>query len=220
MSEARSFDAEPLFPNRADIDHHLLALFSARFVHSYPDARIEIAYADPSTAELNKAKTFPAFELGMAADFAEQKNQEGFNVYVGPALRGAHVKGRAGRGDVVTASRAWADFDKPDDDSRVDNLLKSRGLQPSEVVVTGSTPHRRFQVYFELADNVTPEQLERSNTSLKNWLGGDNVQNRGNLRERSTTRPGPNASAAMSQSSWCCTSRPTRRRAPSSNWPG
>ena len=181
MSEARSFDAEPLFPNRADIDHHLLALFSARFVHSYPDARIEIAYADPSTAELNKAKTFPAFELGMAADFAEQKNQEGFNVYVGPALRGAHVKGRAGRGDVVTASRAWADFDKPDDNSRVDNLLKSRGLQPSEVVVTGSTPHRRFQVYFELADNVTPEQLERYNTSLKNWLGGDNVQNPGNL---------------------------------------
>jgi len=181
VSEARSFDAEPLSPNRADIDRHLRALFPPLFVHPYPDARIEIAYADPSTGELNAAKTFSARELEKAADFAERKNRECLNVYVGPALREAHVQGRAGKNDVITAFRAWADFDRPRDDSRVATLLKTSGLQPSEVVETGRTPHRRFQVYFELVGDVTPEQLERANTSLKNWLGGDHVQNPGNL---------------------------------------
>ncbi len=167
----------PLYPNRADIDRHLAALFSPTFVHPYPDARIEIAYADPATGEISSARTFSVFELSKAGDFAERKNREGCNVYVAPALRQAEVQGRAGRNDVVGASRIWTDFDQPGDRARVDALVKEAGLQPSEVVVTGNVPHCRFQAYFEVTGNLTPEQLERGNTHAKMWLGGDNVQN-------------------------------------------
>jgi hypothetical protein len=169
--------AAPLRPNRSDIDQHLFALFSPSFVHRYPDARIEIAYADPATGQLNSARTFVAFDLEKAADFAEQKTNEGNNVYVGVALRHAQVNGRAGKSEVVTASRAWADFDEPGDDVRVDLLLKERRVQPSEIVETGRTPHRRFQIYLKMDAAVTAERLELANTSLKTWLGGDDVQN-------------------------------------------
>ena len=43
--------AAQLGPNTADIAAHLYALFSPMFVHDYPDAQIEIAYADMTTGD-------------------------------------------------------------------------------------------------------------------------------------------------------------------------
>ena len=77
-----------LSPNKADIAAHLYALFPPTFVHAYPDAWIEIAYASPATGgKPDKAKHFSAFDLDKAAEFAEAKNKAGFNIYVGAALR-------------------------------------------------------------------------------------------------------------------------------------
>jgi len=169
--------AAPLQPNRDVIDRHLSALFSPTFVHAHPGARIEIAYSDPrSDKGPNRAKTFSAFDLSQAADFAEGINKCGHNVYVGAALRDAQSTGRTAKEAVVTGSRAWADFDDPGDETRVSGLLRANGIYPSEIVQTGSTPHRRFQIYVKLAGTVTPRQLEDANTALKTWLGGDDVQ--------------------------------------------
>jgi hypothetical protein len=166
-----------LRPNKTDINQHLASLFAPEFVHPYPDARIEIAWSNPTTDEgPNRAKTFFAFDLAQAADFAEQKNTEGFNVYIGCALRNARSVGRAVKKDVVTSSRAWADFDGAGDDARVSDLLKEENVRPSEVVQTGTRPHRRFQVFIRLAGTVTPQQVEDANVVLRNWLGGDAVQ--------------------------------------------
>jgi AAA domain len=169
--------AAQLHPNKVDISRHLFQLFSPAFVKKYPDARVEIAYANMAGSEKpDEAETFSAFDLQKAADFAEMKSKTGFNIYVGAALRRDECRGRADGGDFVDASRAWADFDKHGDDARVDLLLKEKNLQPSEIVQTGSTPHRRFQIYLRHADSVTEEQSRDANTALKTWLGGDKVQ--------------------------------------------
>ena len=167
----------PLCPNRVDIDRHLYALFDPKFVHDYPDARIEIAIADMAGSQKpDKAKQFSAFDLQKAADFAEKMSREDYNVYVGPALRNAKSNGRANGTHVVTSTRSWADFDNLGDDKRVNFLLKERNILAAEVVETGHTPHRRFQIYVKLAGNATPTQVEDANSALETWLGGDNVK--------------------------------------------
>ncbi len=145
-------------PNRADINRHLYALFPPDFAKDHPDAQIEIAYASPKTDDdgPDASENFSVFELQKAAAFAEKKSKAGFNVYVGAALRNAKSTGRASKPDVETGSKAWADFDDAGDDVRVSNLLREKNILPSEIVQTGGTPHRRFQIYVKLSGNVTP----------------------------------------------------------------
>ena len=92
MAQPQTIESEPLEaprPNKAHINEHLYALFAPEFVKDYPDARIEIAYASPATDDgrPQRCEHFSVFEIEKAADFAERKNQAGFNVYVGAALR-------------------------------------------------------------------------------------------------------------------------------------
>ena len=54
------------------------------------------------------------------------------------------------------------------------------GLQAAEIVLTGTIPHHRLQVFFRLDDGtVTPDELEAVNEAMKTSLGGngDGVQN-------------------------------------------
>jgi hypothetical protein len=89
LAEEFENTAAPLRANRIAIESHLSELFSPTFVHAYPDAWIEIAYASPAAdGKLDKAKHFSAFNLAAAAEFAEAKSNAGYNVYVGVALRG------------------------------------------------------------------------------------------------------------------------------------
>ena len=184
--------ATRLEPNRADINKHLYALFHPDFVMAYPDAWIEIAYANPAAGGgLRAAEQFSAFELEAAGDFAERKNRKGFNIYVGVALRQGETpatsNGRASGANVLTACRAWTDFDGEGDAARVEAILKDKDIRPAEVVTTGTIPHRRFQVHFELLGkpsedgldpgNPTADELTAVNTALKELLGGDDVQN-------------------------------------------
>lgn len=181
-----------LCPNRVDINKHLYALFHPDFVKSYPDAWIEIAYANPAVAGgLRAAEQFSAFDLEPAGDFAERQNRKGFNIYVGVALRQgetpASSNGRASGANVLTACRAWTDFDSEGDAERVSAILKEKNIQAAEVVTTGTIPFRRFQVHFELLGkpsedgldpgNPTADELTAVNTALKELLGGDTVQN-------------------------------------------
>ena len=69
---------------------------------AYPDAWIEIAYANPAggAGAVRAAEQFSAFQLEAAGDFAEAKNKRGFNIYVGVALAQGETprtsNGRAG----------------------------------------------------------------------------------------------------------------------------
>ena len=88
---------------------------------------------------------------------------------------------------MLTACRAWTDFDGEGDAARVEAILKDKDIRPAEVVTTGTIPHRRFQVHFELLGkpsedgldpgNPTADELTAVNTALKELLGGDDVQN-------------------------------------------
>ncbi|MCP2214243.1 hypothetical protein AB7M42_008796 [Bradyrhizobium diazoefficiens] len=168
-----------LCPNKADIAAHLYALFPPAFVQAYPDGWIEIAYANPAAGGLDAAENFSAFNLQAAAEFAEKKNKAGFNIYVGAALRYGEpgARGRASGAKVLTASHAWAEFDKSGDDTRIDAVLKEKNLPPTMTVVTGRTPHLRAHLYFALDGRITPDQLRTVNTALKTLLSSDAVQN-------------------------------------------
>jgi len=167
----------PRCPNRAEIAAHLYALFPPAFVHQCPDGTwIEIAFCRAGE-DLNKAQPFSAFDLEEAAEFAEEKNRAGYNIYVGAALRHGKQRGRANGANVLTASHAWAEFDNDDDAARIDAVLKEKNLLMAMTVVTGRTPHLRAHLYFELAGRATPEELKNANTALKTLLGSDDVQN-------------------------------------------
>ena len=174
--------AAPLRPHKVDISRHLFELFPPAFVKDYPDAQVEIAYADMAgSAKPDAAKNFSVFDLQAAAHFAETKNIAGCNVYVGAALRNAKSNGRASRTDVLTSCHSWADFDDPGDDKRVDLLLKEKSVLPAVFVETGRTPHRRFQIYVKLAGNATSKEVAEANAALETWLGGDNVKSSDHL---------------------------------------
>ena len=122
----------PLEPNLTDINAHLYSLFHPDFVMPYPDAWIEIAIANPKGGDGNTgpkaSKHFSAFELKEAAEYAAKRNNRGNNVYIGMALRQGETgpSGRATKKNVITAARAWADFDKAGDAAQGPDLPVSK----------------------------------------------------------------------------------------------
>jgi hypothetical protein len=177
-AEFETTDA-PLLPNKSDIAKHLYALFPPEFAKDFPDAWIEVAYGHAATGgAVNKAELFSVFHLQEAIEFAVKKNEAGFNLYVGPAMRqGEKPKsGRAKDTAVVTSAYAWAEFDGSEDGTRIDSILKEKNLRRAMIIVTGRTPHLRAHLYFKLAGSVTPDKLKAANGALKMLLGGDDVE--------------------------------------------
>ena len=87
---------------------------------------------------LDAAENFSAFDLEAAAEFAEKKNKAGFNIYVGAALRHGETRsGRASGFKLPDGLSAWAEFDKPGDDARINAILKDKNLRTAMIVVTG-----------------------------------------------------------------------------------
>ena len=172
-------DQTELSPNKADISAHLHALFSPTFVHPHQDSWIEIAWSDPADGQLNRARKFSAFDLKRVVDFAERKNREGNNVYVGAALRQGDMppKGRANDDNYLAASHAWVDFDGAGDEGRIHDTLTESGLRPALVVRTGTEPHVRAQLWFATDDGADKDKLVAALTSLKTLLKSDNVDN-------------------------------------------
>jgi hypothetical protein len=170
---------EPLGPNITDMNRHLFELFSPAFVAGYPEAKIEIAWADPKTGNaVNQAKIFSAFDLEKAAAFAFKTNTAGFNVYVAPALRvGTHKSGRASGDDVITARFAWCEYDGKGDAERVYALCKANMLWPAIVVTTGTIPDQRNHLYFEIDGVPTPADLTAMGAGLKKLFDTDAVHN-------------------------------------------
>jgi hypothetical protein len=163
-------------PSRADMIGHLAALFPQKLAPA--DTWIEIAWSDPAGTDVNQGAKFSMTEMGKAAEFAEKKNRDGFNVYVGAALRQGEpgIGGRAKTGNFSAAFWAWLEFDKPGDDQRIKAILNDKGLVPGIVVKTGTIPCPRIHLYFSLTDSVTGvDELKAANEALKALLGTDAV---------------------------------------------
>ena len=96
-------------PNVADISDHLHALFPPAFVHHFPDAQIEIIYGPPGVFTVSR--WFSAFDLKAIAGFAEVRNAEGDNIYVGAAVRhgSAPEGGRANGKNYLAAQCGWGE---------------------------------------------------------------------------------------------------------------
>ena len=168
-----------LAPNLADISAHLHALFEPDFVHSFPDAWIEIAFCRPDK-KLNKAEIFSAFDLEGAAKFAFDTNKLGYNIYIGAALRhGQKPKsGRANDTHFLAARYCWAEYDNTGDHERITAICKAEGLQPAFGVVTGTVPHQRVHIYVLNAQPITEADENRScNKALKERFDSDDVDN-------------------------------------------
>ena len=166
-------------PNLIDINRHLSELFLPKFAVANPDAKIEIAFANPKTGnDVNAAKIFSVFDLEKAAAFAVKKNADGYNLYVAPALRiASHISGRA-KGEHVTTSRfAWCEFDKAGDAERVAALCKAHLLWPAVIVTTGTIPYLRQQLYFSIEGVPPPADLTAMGAGLKALFGTDAVHN-------------------------------------------
>ena len=173
-------NSSPLLkPNLSDINAHLYALFAPAFVQNFSDAKIEIAWADPRTGNaVNRAEIFTAFDLEKSAVFAFQKNAAGLNVYVAPALRAeTHLSGRANGRDIITARYAWCEYDGAGDAERVHALCKANMLWPALVITTGTIPHRRDHLYFEIDGFATPADLTAMGAGLKKLFSTDAVHN-------------------------------------------
>ncbi|WP_027556614.1 AAA family ATPase [Bradyrhizobium sp. Cp5.3] len=177
--DAANITVADLKPNLEQISAHLYALFAPEFVAAYPDAWIEIAYMLPASGELNQAQNFSAFDLKGAAEFAAAKNEAGYNVYVGAALR--HGKeprsGRANSGHFLAARFAWIEFDQLRDYERIAMTCSHESVFPAMTVITGTTPHRRAHLYFLNAKPITDAaELVEVNTALRDRFGSDDVQ--------------------------------------------
>src|SRR5882672_3242010 len=128
---------EVLSPNITDIATHLHLLFSPAFVHLHSGAWIEIAYGRAATGgKINQAQNYSSFDLKDAVEFAIAKNKQGYNLYVGPALRrgACPASGRADDNSVLTSAYAWSEFDGAGDDERIQAVLKEQQLTPAIIV--------------------------------------------------------------------------------------
>lgn len=166
-------------PNRAHINEHLYALFAPGFVKDYPDAWIEIAFADMAgDGTPNAAEHFSPFDLEKAAAFAEKKNLAGFNLYVGVSLRQGETgpSGRSSGDNFLAAAFAWSDSDDAGALVRINGALETHSLPTSMLVMTGRTPHERAHLYFRFDGKTTKDQVRNANIALKKLLDTDDVE--------------------------------------------
>ncbi len=104
------------------------------------------------------ARHFAAGDVDGMAEFAASLNAGGAAVYVGAALRrDAPPEGRAKTAHVAATRWLWLDYDDADAAARGPATLEAAGLTPAFVVVTGTTPGLRLQVWLALAEPCAPD---------------------------------------------------------------
>ena len=160
-------------PNADVIKAHLHALFDpAR--EEYPRGLIEIAHGPDQP---NQAAYFGFNDdaIDRAVDFAMFCNRRGENVYVGanPRKPTTNLRGRASDDDVEVAFFNFADIDDADASARVRSGVP---LKPGIVVVTGTMPHSRPHLYWQLEEPIGNLAAWRTaQQGIAQSLGGDLV---------------------------------------------
>jgi hypothetical protein len=159
-------------PDLDAIQAHLSVLFEPCAEH-YPGGLIELRHGPSfSTSYFNSRPD----GIAEAATFAANRNREGANVYVGVNPRKPATKRPAVDDDVAIAFWHFADLDSLD---AVDNAgRRMKALPPTMTVTTGTEPHRRPHLYWQLEEPVgnMAAWTERQR-GLAHSFGGDAVIN-------------------------------------------
>lgn len=153
-------------------------LFAPDFVSAFPDAWIEVVFIRPD-GKLTW-RFFSAHDLKPVVDYVVKMNSQGWNCYVGAALRHGEKpkKGRAGKVHFCAASHVWADCDDHGCFERAVDISKREQINPSMVHITGTAPHTRAQIWIKSAEPITDlAELETATTAVRDAFGSDDVQN-------------------------------------------
>lgn len=159
-------------PDADSIKAHLEALFApAR--ETYPRGLIELRYGERFTSAY-----FGLHERGIeeAATFAANRNREGANVYVGvnPRKPSTDRKHAASTADIEIAFWHFADLDTADAVANAGRHL--RPLPPTMTVNTGTIPHRRPHLYWQLEEPVSNMAAwTQRQAGIAQVLSGDKV---------------------------------------------
>lgn len=163
-----------LKPNTELMRKHLEHLFLG-YLDGCHDGLIEIAWTDTADGKLRHARLFGTDQIEDAiACAAEQNAIRGQNVYFGAALRKKDVADnhRAADEDILALTAYYVDID--DAVAARTYEEKYKDCPPTCVVVTGSTPHPRLQLWWRLEDaDCDLDRARGQNAALAAAFGGD-----------------------------------------------
>lgn len=161
-------------PHEDHIRRHLEHLFGG-YLDGAQHGRIEIAWTDPASGDLNQARWFGTDELEEIVEFVVETNRhEGKNTYVGAALRKPDTApfGRASDEDFYCLTAFYADLDDAEAVRSAPERYKN--CPPTAVVWTGRKPGPRQQLWWRLElPEYDPDQCRAQNRALADTLKGD-----------------------------------------------
>lgn len=147
-----------LSPDTQAMQEHLHLLFGSAL-----DGRIEITGIHTGSGV--KTSLFKIDDTEAASAWASDLNKkQGWNVYVGASVRKPDTfPGHAADDtDFMQAHAVWVDADNADQIATARMAYRGAGLIPPFVVVTGSVPTRRAQMWWPLAEPVEDIDVLRS----------------------------------------------------------
>ena len=145
MSQIETYALEPE-PNPVVVKEHL-DLVTQDWLKLGTDFLIEVrCLTNGSTAY----ESFPAGKTAQAADYATEKNLEGFNCYVvvNPILAESFNGSAANDNSIAGACFCFADADA----EQASKNLRGVSPKPDFLVVTGTVPFERLHAYWRLED--------------------------------------------------------------------
>jgi hypothetical protein len=163
-------------PDHEAMHRHVQALFGGASAWAL-GGLVELAWTDASPPHaLSHAAVFPLTERQALVEKAVALNRRpGCNVYIGAALRRPDVTGSKRCSDAAfhAASFAWADIDTNAVDAALARSTDA-GVPPTLTVITGTTPHKRAQLWWRLdSASVDPATHRSLCATIGKALGGD-----------------------------------------------
>jgi hypothetical protein len=134
-------------PDAEVIRDNLVRLFGP-FQETYPEGKIQIDAGDPRKETPWSWQYFNISDIDKAVEYAAEKNEQGFNLYVGVNPRRPNIfPGTAARDDDIEVSLYnFADLDTQE----ALDAAKDMPIQYTFAVTTGREPHKRVHFYWQL----------------------------------------------------------------------
>lgn len=139
-------------PDVEVIKSHLETLFGVAR-EDYPGGLIELRFGATKLDRFAYFGMAPE-RIAEAAEFAANRNKEGCNIYVGvnPRKPSTNTRYAGDTGDVEIAFWQFADID--DAEAVVHAVERAASLKPTMTVTTGTVPHKRPHLYWQLEEPV------------------------------------------------------------------
>lgn len=140
-------------PDVEVIKGHLETLFGVAR-EDYPGGLIELRYGQDAKLDRFAYFGMSAERIAEAADFAANRNKEGCNVYVGvnPRKPSTDTRRAGSTPDIEISFWHFADID--DAEAVTFAVERSAALKPTMTVTTGTAPHKRPHLYWQIEEPV------------------------------------------------------------------